>query len=337
MSLRILVTGGSGFIGSALIRYLLTHTVHRVINIDNLTYASHPLALAECKASDRYTFVKSDIANIDMLKQVLCREKPNWIFHLAAETHVDRSIVAPEVFLQSNVVGTFQLLQACLSYWQTLAPAQQSQFRFLQVSTDEVYGDIPPDADPSTENSAYMPSSPYAASKASADHLVRAWHRTYNFPAFVTCCSNNYGPYQYPEKLIPRFIHAAWHGKPLPIYGDGLQRRDWLHVEDHVLALLHVMRFGQIGETYKIATGIETSNVELISQLCSLLDAHHVAKRNQRQSVSELIAMVADRAGHDRRYALNCQKINKLGWTPKTSLVEGLKQTVAWYLAELEK
>jgi dTDP-glucose 4,6-dehydratase len=336
LSLSILVTGGSGFIGSALIRYLLAHTTHRVINIDNLTYASHLSALAECAASERYKFVKSDINNIDTIRQVLCREQPSWIFHLAAETHVDRSIAAPEIFLQSNVAGTFQLLQACLSYWQTLAPAHQSQFRFLQVSTDEVYGDIPPDAEPSTENTAYKPSSPYAASKASADHFVRAWHRTYNFPALITCCSNNYGPYQHPEKLIPRFIHAAWHGQALPIFGDGLQSRDWLHVEDHILALMHVMKYGQLGETYNIATGIETSNMELISQLCTLLDAHHIAKKNQRQSVTELIARVADRAGHDRRYALNCQKINQLGWTPKTSLVEGLKQTVAWYLADLE-
>ncbi|MGB0894435.1 MAG: dTDP-glucose 4,6-dehydratase [Parashewanella sp.] len=332
--MKVLVTGGSGFIGSALIRFLLSIDGIAVLNIDKLTYASQLNALSSVEENKQYQFQEVDICDSALLSSVLNEFQPTVIFHLAAESHVDRSISGPEVFIQSNVVGTFSILEAARSIYDSLKGERKNQFRFIHVSTDEVYGDLPfPNEEGGclkfTEQSNYQPNSPYSASKASSDHLVRAWHRTYGLPCLITHCSNNYGPYQHSEKLIPRMIYCALTNQPLPVYGEGRQVRDWLHVEDHVSALFCVMKKGIVGQTYNIGGDHELSNLQLVQQLCDTLEQVKPARGQYRQ----LITFVEDRLGHDRRYAIDNRKIQQqLNWQPKYSFDDGLRQTVQWYL-----
>lgn len=333
--MRIIVTGGAGFIGSAFVKHLLNHTGNEVLNLDKLTYASSPEA-AKIE-HPRYHFERLDICEVDAVQEAFRAFGPEAVVHLAAETHVDRSIDGPTEFLRTNVFGTFALLEAARRWWQELECAEGERFRFLHVSTDEVYGDLGSYAAPFAEISPYQPSSPYSASKAGSDHLVRAWHRTYGLPVLVSNCSNNYGPRQFPEKLVPLVILNAVEGRPLPVYGDGLQVRDWLYVEDHADALFEVLTRGHVGETYNIGGLSERRNIDVVRELCAILEEERPKKPPNIARYTDLIKAVADRPGHDRRYAIDCSKIEaELGWRPKQTFESGIRLTVPWYLENLD-
>ncbi|MCZ8172524.1 MAG: dTDP-glucose 4,6-dehydratase [Brevundimonas sp.] len=329
--MRILVTGGAGFIGSALVRHLIGESGHTVLNLDKLTYAGVLTSLAEVADNPRYSFVEGNICDADLVARLLAEFQPDVVAHLAAESHVDRSIDGPGEFIQTNVVGTFTLLQQALGYWQGLTPDRQATFRFHHISTDEVYGSLGEEG-LFTETTAYDPRSPYSASKAASDHLVRAWGHTYGLPVLVTNCSNNYGPYHFPEKLIPLIIIRALAGEPLPVYGDGSNVRDWLFVEDHARALRRVFETGVPGETYNIGGNSERQNIEVVRAICAMLDWRR--PREDGKSYAEQITFVADRPGHDQRYAIDAAKIaRELGWEPQVRFEDGIAQTVDWYLA----
>ena len=332
--MHIFITGGAGFIGSALIRHLLNGTEHQVLNLDKLTYAGNLESLASVAHHPRYSFLQADIADSAVVSQALAEFQPDAIMHLAAESHVDRSIDGPSDFIQTNIVGTYALLEATRSYWSQLEPVRKAAFRFHHISTDEVYGDLHGLDDLFTETTPYAPSSPYSASKAASDHLVRAWQRTYGLPILITNCSNNYGPYHFPEKLIPLVILNALDGKPLPVYGNGQQVRDWLYVEDHARALLKVVSAGQVGETYNIGGHNEQTNLHVVESICALLDE---LTPRQNGSYKEQISFVSDRPGHDLRYAIDASKIEReLGWKPEETFSSGLRKTVTWYLDNLD-
>lgn len=328
--MKILVTGGAGFIGSALIRFLMQETDHEVLNLDRLTYAGNLESLASVSSGQRYQFVEGDICDRVLVSHLFADFQPDLVMHLAAESHVDRSIDGPAAFINTNIVGTSVMLECALEYWKSL-PVGNS-FRFHHISTDEVYGSLD-GTGLFTEETAYDPSSPYSASKASSDHLVRAWHRTYGLPVLITNCSNNYGPYQFPEKLIPLMILNALEGKQLPVYGDGRQIRDWLHVEDHARALYSVVCEGAIGDTYNIGGHNEKTNLDVVHAICDLLDKLRPERPNGLASYRNLIVHVPDRPGHDTRYAIDAEKIQQdLGWTPAETFETGLSKTVRWYL-----
>jgi dTDP-glucose 4,6-dehydratase len=334
--MKILITGGAGFIGSAVIRHIIRHTQNEVVNLDKLTYAGNLESLAEVSNNERYTFEQVDICNRAEVDRVLAEHKPDAIMHLAAESHVDRSIDGPAEFIETNIVGTYTLLEATRQYWQAMEAEKKANFRVHHISTDEVYGDLPHPNETAnaeehlfTEQTAYAPSSPYSASKASSDHLVRAWQRTYGLPVLVTNCSNNYGPYHFPEKLVPLIILNALEGKPLPVYGKGDQIRDWLFVEDHARALYKVVTEGKLGETYNIGGHNEKQNIEVVDTICDILQELCPQERSYR----DLITHVTDRPGHDQRYAIDASKIEReLGWVPEETFETGLRKTVAWYL-----
>jgi len=329
--MKALVTGGAGFIGSAVCRHLIQDPDNTVVVLDKLTYAGNLHSLDALQSSPRFVFVKGDICDEALVSQLLNTHAIDHVIHLAAETHVDRSIDGPVQFITTNVLGTFALLQACLTYWRKRPEAEQQEFRFHHVSTDEVFGDLPFDDSLFSETTPYAPSSPYSASKAASDHLVRAWHRTYGLPVVLTNCSNNYGPYHFPEKLIPLMILNALAERPLPVYGTGSNVRDWLYVEDHARALALVSDRGQVGESYNIGGRAECSNLELVMQLCQMLDQK--MPRRSGASYADLTCFVADRPGHDRRYAMDIGKIEReLGWRPQETLQSGLSKTVDWYL-----
>ncbi len=326
----LLVTGGAGFIGSNFVLSSIAATGEPVVNLDKLTYAGNAANLDALRADARHVFVKGDICDRALVRQLFARHRPRAVVHLAAESHVDRSIEGPAEFVQTNVVGTFALLEEARSYWLSLAAPERSAFRFLHVSTDEVYGSLGPDDPAFSESTPYAPNSPYSASKAASDHLVRAYWHTYGLPALTTNCSNNYGPHQFPEKLIPLMIHQALAGKPLPVYGDGQNVRDWLFVLDHCAALRAVLERGRPGEVYNIGGNAEMKNLDLVRTLCALLDD---ARPRTGGSYADLITFVKDRPGHDRRYAIDSAKIRReLGWQPAESFASGLKKTVRWYL-----
>lgn len=334
MSRNILITGGAGLIGSAVVRHLIQHTTHQVANLDKLTYAGNLESLAEVAGSERYRFYQVDICDRAALDKVFAEFRPDVVMHLAAESHVDRSIDGPAEFIQTNIVGTYNLLEAARTYWNGLEPVARAAFRFHHISTDEVYGDLHGTDDLFTEATPYAPSSPYSASKASSDHLVRAWQRTYGLPTLVTNCSNNYGPYHFPEKLIPHVILNALAGKPLPVYGDGSQIRDWLYVEDHARALMEVVTRGAVGETYNIGGHNEKRNLEVVQTICELLEELAPQKPAGVAHYSDLITFVQDRPGHDRRYAIDASRIQReLGWVPQESFETGIRKTVQWYLS----
>lgn len=331
----ILVTGGAGFIGSNFVRYWISRQRDTVINLDKLTYAGNLHSLDKLEHPSRHHFVRGDIGDAALMRELLHRHRPRAVINFAAESHVDRSIHGPAEFIATNVVGTFQLLSEVKTYWESLAGADKNAFRFLHVSTDEVYGSLGPNDPAFTETTPYAPNSPYAASKASSDHLVRAYHHTYRLPVLTTNCSNNYGPYQFPEKLIPLMIQNALHGKPLPVYGDGSNVRDWLYVEDHCEAIARVLEAGRIGETYNIGGNSERTNMEVVQTICRLLDECGV--KSPVVPHAKLITFVTDRPGHDRRYAIDASKIKKeLGWSPRVKFEEGLRATVEWYLSHRE-
>ncbi|MGI9946631.1 dTDP-glucose 4,6-dehydratase [Vibrio hyugaensis] len=331
--MKILVTGGAGFIGSAVIRHIIRDTQDTVINLDKLTYAGNLESLAEVSDSERYHFEHVDICQREELDRVFAEHQPDLVMHLAAESHVDRSIDGPAAFIETNVMGTYHLLESARQYWSTLDETRKAAFRFHHISTDEVYGDLEGTDDLFTETTSYAPSSPYSASKASSDHLVRAWQRTYDFPTLVTNCSNNYGPYHFPEKLIPLMLLNALDGKPLPVYGDGMQIRDWLFVEDHARALYKVVTEGEIGETYNIGGHNEKANIEVVKTICSLLEEFRPNKPAGVESYASLITYVKDRPGHDVRYAIDATKIAQdLNWTPEETFESGIRKTVEWYL-----
>ena len=333
--MKILVTGGAGFIGSAVIRHIIHNTDDEVLNIDKLTYAGNLESLKEIDQNPRYTFQQIDICDKEALEKAFNSFQPNLVMHLAAESHVDRSIDGPAEFINTNIVGTYHLLEVARQYWQNLDAISKQQFKFHHISTDEVYGDLESTTDLFTETTPYAPSSPYSASKASSDHLVRAWHRTYGFPILVTNCSNNYGPYHFPEKLIPLVILNALEGKALPIYGKGNQIRDWLYVEDHARALYKVVTEGKVGETYNIGGHNEKQNIEVVKTICHILD--ELKSQANRQPYESLITFVKDRPGHDLRYAIDASKIaNELNWTPTETFDSGIRKTVEWYLDNME-
>lgn len=333
MNKKFLITGGAGFIGSAVIRHIIDNTSHSVVNVDNLTYAGNLDSIASVENESRYEFEKVDICNSIDIRHVLNKHKPDVIMHLAAESHVDRSIDGPSKFIETNILGTYVLLEQSKEYWLSLDDKKKNNFKFHHVSTDEVYGDLGQKDSLFTEETPYAPSSPYSASKASSDHLVRAWHRTFNLPTLITNCSNNYGPCQFPEKLIPLMILNALEGKSLPVYGNGKQVRDWLYVEDHAKALLLVALKGEIGSTYNIGGNNQIQNIEVVKTLCSILDDLVPSKIDGISKYDQLIINVEDRAGHDTRYAIDSSKIlNELGWIPQETFQTGIKKTVSWYL-----
>ncbi|WAU76016.1 dTDP-glucose 4,6-dehydratase [Acinetobacter sp. TR3] len=333
--MRIIVTGGAGFIGSSVIRHIIKNTNDEVLNIDKLTYAGNLESLKEIDQNPRYQFQQVDICDASKLEQIFEQFQPDAVMHLAAESHVDRSIDGPSTFIQTNIVGTYTLLEAARKYWQRLDEIKKVNFRFHHISTDEVYGDLDGTTDLFTEATPYAPSSPYSASKASSDHLVRAWQRTYGLPTIVTNCSNNYGPYHFPEKLIPLVILNALDSKALPIYGTGNQIRDWLFVEDHARALYQVVTQGSVGETYNIGGHNEKQNIEVVKTICRILD--QLRPQNNAQPYENLITFVKDRPGHDLRYAIDASKIeNELGWKPLETFETGIRKTIEWYLNNLE-
>ena len=333
--MKILVTGGAGFIGSAVIRHIIRNTDNHVLNIDKLTYAGNLESLINVENDSKYSFKRIDICDSVAIEQTFNDFQPDLIMHLAAESHVDRSIDGPAEFIHTNIVGTYTLLEAARKYWQKLDDDKKTAFRFHHISTDEVYGDLEGTTDLFTETTPYAPSSPYSASKASSDHLVRAWHRTYGLPVIVTNCSNNYGPYHFPEKLIPLVILNALDGKDLPIYGKGNQVRDWLYVEDHARALYKVVTEGTIGETYNIGGHNEKQNIEVVKAICQILD--ELKPQSNGEPYESLITFVKDRPGHDLHYAIDATKIKEnLGWTPEETFDSGIRKTVEWYLNNLE-
>jgi len=331
--MKIIVTGGAGFIGSAVIRHLIQDTDYHVLNLDKLTYAGNLDSLKDVEGSSRYQFSQTNICDRNAVDKIFDEFQPDIIMHLAAESHVDRSIDGPSEFIETNIVGTYQLLEATRFYWSQLESTKKACFRFHHISTDEVYGDLEGTDDLFSEETAYSPSSPYSASKASSDHLVRAWYRTFGLPIVITNCSNNYGPCHFPEKLIPHMILNALDGKPLPIYGDGKQIRDWLYVEDHARALVLVATKSQVGKTYNIGGHNEKMNIEVVETLCNLLEELKPNKPDGIVSYKDLITYVNDRPGHDIRYAIDATKIEKeLGWKPMETFETGLRKTVSWYL-----
>ncbi|RCW24314.1 MULTISPECIES: dTDP-glucose 4,6-dehydratase [unclassified Vibrio] len=331
--MKIIVTGGAGFIGSAVVRHIIRGTQDTVINLDKLTYAGNLESLVDVSESERYYFEQVDICDRAELDRVFSEHQPDMVMHLAAESHVDRSIDGPAAFIETNVMGTYHLLEAARQYWSGLEDARKSAFRFHHISTDEVYGDLEGTDDLFTETTSYAPSSPYSASKASSDHLVRAWQRTYGLPTLITNCSNNYGPYHFPEKLIPLMILNALDGKPLPVYGNGMQIRDWLFVEDHARALYKVVNEGEVGETYNIGGHNEKANIEVVKTICALLEELRPEKPVGVESYESLITYVKDRPGHDVRYAIDATKIaQELNWAPEETFESGIRKTVEWYL-----
>lgn len=339
--MKILITGGAGFIGSAVIRHIINNTQDAVVNIDKLTYAGNLESLADVEDSERYIFERADICDSEAMARIFAYHQPDAVMHLAAESHVDRSITGPATFIETNIIGTYVLLEETRKYWLSLDKVRKVAFRFHHISTDEVYGDLPHPNKLTpgtalplfTENTPYAPSSPYSSSKASSDHLVRAWRRTYGLPTIVTNCSNNYGPYHFPEKLIPLIILNALAGKQLPVYGNGEQIRDWLYVEDHARALYKVVKEGGVGETYNIGGHNERKNIEVVKVICSILDEIITERPSGINQFSDLITYVADRPGHDLRYAINASKIkDDLGWVPQETFESGIRKTVNWYL-----
>jgi dTDP-glucose 4,6-dehydratase len=330
MNRRFMITGGAGFIGSAVVRHLIETSAHDVCVVDKLTYAGNLDNLAGVAGDPRYQFKQADICDARAMRQICESFRPDTIMHLAAESHVDRSIDGPGAFIETNVIGTYVLLQSARDHWQKLSLSEQARFRFHHVSTDEVFGSLGPDG-LFQETTPYQPNSPYSASKAASDHLARAWHHTYGMPAVVSNCSNNYGPYHFPEKLIPLTILNALEGKPIPVYGDGGNVRDWLYVEDHARALVQIALLGQPGESYNVGGASETTNLEVVRRICRLMD--EMAPDKARGSHERLIVFVADRPGHDRRYAIDAGKIKReLGWEPRETFTSGLRKTVRWYL-----
>lgn len=332
--MKILVTGGAGFIGSAVVRYIIEHTENEVLNLDKLTYAGNLESLKAVDHSSRYQFQQADICDAEAVTEIFKHFQPDVVMHLAAESHVDRSIDGPAAFIQTNILGTYTLLEVARQYWLGLEPNKKTNFKFHHISTDEVYGDLEGTTDLFVETTSYAPSSPYSASKASSDHLVRAWNRTYGLPTVITNCSNNYGPYHFPEKLIPLVILNALDGKPLPIYGKGDQIRDWLFVEDHARALYKVVTEGVVGETYNIGGHNEKPNLEVVETICKILD--QLKPQQNQKSYATLITFVQDRPGHDLRYAIDASKIaRELAWTPEETFETGIQKTVEWYLNNL--
>jgi dTDP-glucose 4,6-dehydratase len=324
----LLVTGGAGFIGSNFVLEAVSRG-HKVVNLDALTYAGNIANLASLDGSPAHKFIHGSILDRPLVTSLLAEHQPDWVVHFAAESHVDRSILGPAAFVETNITGTFTLLEAALRHWRSSRDFHRSSFRFLHVSTDEVYGSLNPDDLPSHEEAPYRPNSPYSASKAASDHLVRAYFHTYGLPVLITNCSNNYGPYQFPEKLIPLTIHNAVNGQPLPVYGDGQNVRDWLYVRDHCDAILTVLGRGKLGETYNVGGQNEQKNVDVVTIVCTLLDELHP----QGAPHNRLITFVKDRPGHDRRYAIDCAKLqSELGWSPRESFASGIRKTVRWYL-----
>ena len=333
-SSTIIVTGGAGFIGSAVVRYLISHTEHKVVVVDKLTYAGNLNSLISINKSNRYNFENVDICSPENMRRIFIKYKPDAIMHLAAESHVDRSIKRPDAFIETNLIGTYVLLEESREYWSKLNRDKKNFFRFLHVSTDEVFGDLEDKKEFFHENTKYDPSSPYSASKAGSDHLVSAWGRTYGLPILITNCSNNYGPFHFPEKLIPLTIINALDGKMLPVYGKGTQIRDWLYVEDHARALVTVLFQGEIGDTYNIGGHNEKRNIDVVIALCALLDELAPSHPYGISKYEELITFVEDRPGHDLRYAIDASKIKKeLGWIPEETFDSGLRKTVKWYLS----